>query len=79
MPFNGAMNNAVDVQNLTPYFKLCCSDRACSLCVVIDTEINIHPDKDMEDEGHSGHYEEDYPKEMKSNPNGINCSPLSCC
>ncbi|XP_041638874.1 interleukin-17 receptor C isoform X2 [Cheilinus undulatus] len=47
-------NNSVDIQNLTPYFKLCCKEAAsCSLCLMIDTEINIHVEV-MEDEGHSG-------------------------
>uniref|UniRef100_UPI0037E941E6 interleukin-17 receptor C n=1 Tax=Semicossyphus pulcher TaxID=241346 RepID=UPI0037E941E6 len=57
-------DDSVDVRSLTPYFKLCCSDRApCTLCLLIDTEIHIHVDKDMEDESHSGNDEEDYGEE----------------
>ncbi|XP_054472692.1 interleukin-17 receptor C [Anoplopoma fimbria] len=62
-------NNGVSVQNLTPHFKLCCKDGAlCALCLEIDTEIHFSPDKDMEDEGHSGHDEEDYSDETVRNP-----------
>ncbi|XP_042349936.1 interleukin-17 receptor C [Plectropomus leopardus] len=69
IPLIVAGNSAVDIQNLTPYFKLCCRDQApCVLCLVIEAEINIILDKDMEDEGHSGHDEEDYTKEMERNP-----------
>ncbi|XP_059185254.1 interleukin-17 receptor C [Centropristis striata] len=69
MSLIGPENNVVDVKNITPYFKLCCRDRAsCTLCLVIDTEIIIHPDKDEEDGGHSGHSEEDYSNETESNP-----------
>ncbi|XP_068451068.1 uncharacterized protein il17rc [Clinocottus analis] len=64
-----AENNGVGVQNLTPYAKLCCSDGAlCALCLVIDTQINFNPDKDTEDEGHSGNDEEDYSEETVRNP-----------
>lgn len=51
MPLNLAdAVDAVDVQNLTPYFKLCCKDRAlCTLCMVLDIEVDIDLDKDLED------------------------------
>lgn len=54
------VNDAVDIQNLTPNVKLCCNDSValCTLCLVIDTEISIDLDKDLEDEGHSGYDEE---------------------
>ncbi|XP_070815888.1 interleukin-17 receptor C [Chaetodon trifascialis] len=66
MPLNVAEND-VDVKNLTPYFKLCCEDRApCTLCLVIDTELSIYADKDVEDEGHSGLDEEDYREDMRN-------------
>ncbi|XP_070758554.1 uncharacterized protein il17rc isoform X2 [Enoplosus armatus] len=64
-----AENDAVDVRNLTPHFKLCCKDREpCTLCLEIDTEIDIQLDKHMEDEGHSGLDEEDYSGEETRNP-----------
>ncbi|XP_069559436.1 interleukin-17 receptor C [Brachyistius frenatus] len=60
--------NTVDVQNIKPDFKLCCEDRTtCTLCLVIETEIYIHPEKAVEDEGHSGSEEEDNSDET-SNP-----------
>ncbi|XP_032362832.1 uncharacterized protein LOC116674505 [Etheostoma spectabile] len=60
-------NNAVYVQNLTPSIKLCCKDSApCTLCLMIDIEINIHLDKVSEDEG-SGYEEEDYSEETERN------------
>ncbi|XP_060898867.1 interleukin-17 receptor C isoform X2 [Labrus mixtus] len=60
-------NTSVNVQNLTPYFKLCCKDGAsCWLCLVIDMEINTHTEKDMEDEGHSGRDEEEYNEELSN-------------
>ncbi|XP_044029523.1 uncharacterized protein il17rc [Siniperca chuatsi] len=66
-PYTEAENDAVDVRNLTPYFKLCCKDRTpCTLCLVIDTDIDIQPDKHMEDEGHSGLDEEDYSQETRN-------------
>nr|XP_033483130.1 interleukin-17 receptor C isoform X1 [Epinephelus lanceolatus]XP_033483131.1 interleukin-17 receptor C isoform X1 [Epinephelus lanceolatus] len=69
LPLIVTESNAVDVRNLTPSFKLCCKDTApCTLCLVIDAEITINPDKDMEEEGHSGHDEEDYSEEMERNP-----------
>lgn len=74
MAFNVADNDAVDVQNLTPYFKLCCKDRApCILCMVIDIEITIqiNLDKDMEEEGLSGQDVEDHTEETR-NPQGTN-------
>lgn len=74
MAFNVADNDAVDVQNLTPYFKLCCKDRApCTLCMVIDIEITmqINLGKDMEEEGLSGQDVEDYSEQTK-NPQGTN-------
>lgn len=66
MPLTLPENDAVDVQNLTAYFKLCCKDTApCTLCLVIDTEFPID-DEDVEDEGHSGLDEEDYREEMRN-------------
>ncbi|XP_031143377.1 interleukin-17 receptor C isoform X2 [Sander lucioperca] len=63
-------NNAVYVQNLTPSIELCCRDSAlCTLCLVIDIEINIHQDEVIEDEGHSGYEEEDYSRETERNSN----------
>ncbi|TDH14047.1 hypothetical protein EPR50_G00039090 [Perca flavescens] len=63
-------NNAVNVQNLTPSIELCCRDSAtCTLCLVIDIDINIHLDKVIEDEGHSGYEEEDYSGETERNSN----------
>ncbi|KAM7006445.1 interleukin-17 receptor C-like [Tautogolabrus adspersus] len=60
-------NTSVNVQNLTPNFKLCCKDGAsCWLCLVINMEINIRAEKDMEDEGHSGRDEEEYNEEMSN-------------
>ncbi|XP_027135564.1 uncharacterized protein il17rc [Larimichthys crocea] len=60
-------NDAVEIRNLTPSFKMCCEDTApCVLCLVIDTKISFHPDKDMEDEDHSGHDEEDYSESKAS-------------
>ncbi|XP_071349107.1 uncharacterized protein il17rc [Trachinotus anak] len=59
-------NDAVDVQNLTAYFKLCSkSSESCTLCLVIDTELHIHPDNDMENEDHSGLDEEDDSEVMR--------------
>ena len=61
---NVANDNAVDVQNLTPCIKLCCKDRApCSLCMVVDIEMEITLDEDMKTEGSSGQEEENYSKE----------------
>ncbi|XP_034545010.1 interleukin-17 receptor C [Notolabrus celidotus] len=60
-------NDSAHVLNLTPYFKLCCKDRApCRLCLVIDAEITIHAGKDLEDEGHFGADEEDYRGETRN-------------
>ncbi|KAI4827403.1 hypothetical protein KUCAC02_030799 [Chaenocephalus aceratus] len=68
MPFNVPEENAVVVQNLTAYFKLCCRDRApCVLCLIIETEINSHPGEAQEDEGHSGNGEEDDEEETERN------------
>nr|XP_046239632.1 uncharacterized protein il17rc [Scatophagus argus] len=54
-----AEDDAVKVQNLTPYIKLCCKDgEPCALCLTIDIEINIPQDQDREDEEQSGHEEE---------------------
>ncbi|KAI3370060.1 hypothetical protein L3Q82_024849 [Scortum barcoo] len=54
MPLTVERNDSVVVENLIPQFKLCCKDgAACTLCLVIDTEINI------KDEDHSGFDEED--------------------
>lgn len=64
-------DNTVDVQNLTAYFKLCCQDTAsCALCLGIDTEVNIHLEKDLQDEHYSGQDEEDYNEETRI-PKGI--------
>lgn len=64
MSLTVANDNAVDVQNLTPYFKLCCKDGApCLLCMVVDIEMEINPDEDMKNEGHSGQEEENYSEE----------------
>lgn len=72
MPFNVPEENAVVVQNLTAYFKLCCRDRApCVLCLIIETEINSHPGEAQEDEGHSGNGEEDDEEETERNFKGI--------
>lgn len=72
MPLVFGGNDAVEIRNLTPSFKMCCEDTApCVLCLVIDTKISFHPDKDMEDEDHSGHDEEDY-----SESKGINSSSI---
>ena len=81
MPFNVPEKNAVVVQSLTPYFKLCCRDRApCVLCLMIETEINIHPGEAQEDEGHSGNGEEDDGEETERNCKGINyMSPTITC
>lgn len=58
--FPAPKDGTVDVQKLTPHFKLCCKHEVlCTLCLVIDTELYVHLDKDMEDEG-SGPDEEDY-------------------
>ncbi|XP_067341676.1 uncharacterized protein [Channa argus] len=52
-------NEAVEVQKLTPYFRLCCKHKAaCTLCLVVDAELYVHMDKDMEGEG-SGPDEDD--------------------
>lgn len=54
MILNGAENN-VDVQTLNPVFKLCCEDTTtCALCLEIEADLYIHPDKEVEDEDHSG-------------------------
>uniref|UniRef100_A0A3Q3FVH2 Interleukin-17 receptor C-like n=1 Tax=Labrus bergylta TaxID=56723 RepID=A0A3Q3FVH2_9LABR len=67
MPLSMKENTSVNVQNLTPYFKLCCKDgSSCWLCLVIDMEINTHAEKDMEDKGHSGRDEEDYNEELSN-------------
>ncbi|XP_056249743.1 interleukin-17 receptor C [Seriola aureovittata] len=59
-------NDAVDVLNLTAYFKLCSkSSESCTLCLVIDMELHIHPDNDTEDEDHSGLDGEDYSEVMR--------------
>lgn len=56
MPIPAEKDDAVEVQNLKPYVKLCCSNstKLCTLCLVIDTELYISPDKDMQDTDHSG-------------------------
>lgn len=67
---NLANNDDVDVQKLTTQFKLCCKDRApCTLCMIIDIEINVTLDKDSEDEAIYGD-EYDY-SENTSNAKGI--------
>lgn len=64
MPFGEDVNHAVDIKTLTSYVKLCCSDSVslCTLCLVIDTEVSIDLDEDLENEGHSGYDETEYPK-----------------
>ncbi len=42
----------------------------CALCLLIDTEISIHVDNDMQDDGHSGLDDEDFREE--ENPKGMN-------
>ncbi len=65
MPLTVVDIHSVVVQNLTPHFKLCCKDGAsCTLCLVIDTEI------DIEDADHSGLDEEE--SEETRNPKGMN-------
>uniref|UniRef100_A0A3Q1EGA2 Interleukin-17 receptor C-like n=1 Tax=Acanthochromis polyacanthus TaxID=80966 RepID=A0A3Q1EGA2_9TELE len=59
--------NTVDVLDLKPNFKLCCKNTTtCTLCLEIDTELYIKPEKTTEDEGYSGSDEEDYSEEMRS-------------
>uniref|UniRef100_A0A3B5B7H4 Uncharacterized LOC103359679 n=1 Tax=Stegastes partitus TaxID=144197 RepID=A0A3B5B7H4_9TELE len=59
-----AAENTVHVQTLKPYFKLCCKNRkTCTLCLEIDAELSIQPDKGSEDEGSSESDEEDYREE----------------
>lgn len=67
---NLANNDDVDVQKLTTQFKLCCKDRGpCTLCMIIDIEINVTLDKDSEDEVL---YEDEYDySENASNAKGI--------
>ncbi|XP_018536982.1 interleukin-17 receptor C [Lates calcarifer] len=61
----------VDVPSLTANFKLCSkNNESCSLCLEIDAELGIRPDKDMEDEGHSGLDEEDDGEESR-NPKAL--------
>ncbi|XP_040891039.1 uncharacterized protein LOC121179942 [Toxotes jaculatrix] len=60
-------NNVVNVQNLTASIKLCSkSNESCTLCLVIDTELHVHSDNDVEDEGHSGFEEEDDSEERRN-------------
>ncbi|XP_008283374.1 uncharacterized protein il17rc [Stegastes partitus] len=62
-----AAENTVHVQTLKPYFKLCCKNRkTCTLCLEIDAELSIQPDKGSEDEGSSESDEEDYREETGS-------------
>ncbi|XP_061583175.1 interleukin-17 receptor C [Cololabis saira] len=57
----------VNIRKIKPDFKLCCKDgTTCSLCLVIDTELDIPLDKVLEDGGHSGADEEDYGEEMRN-------------
>uniref|UniRef100_A0A672YBY8 Interleukin-17 receptor C-like n=1 Tax=Sphaeramia orbicularis TaxID=375764 RepID=A0A672YBY8_9TELE len=51
-------NDVVDIVNLVPKVKLCCKDRSCILCLAIDIEVDIHPDKVVE--SHSALGEDDY-------------------
>lgn len=65
MSFAVRDDDAVDVQKLTPHFKLCCKDKAvCTLCLVIDAELHVRLDKEEEDDG-SGPDEEDHRDEMR--------------
>uniref|UniRef100_A0A3P8T9Y3 Interleukin 17 receptor C n=1 Tax=Amphiprion percula TaxID=161767 RepID=A0A3P8T9Y3_AMPPE len=62
-----AAENTADVLDLKPNFKLCCKNTTtCTLCLEIDTELYIQPEKSAEDEGHSGSDEEDYSEETMS-------------
>lgn len=46
-----ANNEAFDVVNLTPDFKLCCKDRApCTLCMAVDIEIKLSRDEEKSTE-----------------------------
>lgn len=68
-------NKSVEVKNLTPYFKLRCEEaRPCRLCMVIETEVNIHVNKNLEDEDHSGTNDEEYEEEI----NNVKASVLVC-
>lgn len=70
LALNLANNDDVDVQKLTTKFMLCCKDRApCTLCMIIDVEINVTLDKDSQDEAT---YEDEYDySEHTSNAKGI--------
>lgn len=47
MPPTLANNEAFDVVNLTPDFKLCCKDRApCTLCMAVDIEMKLNRDEE---------------------------------
>lgn len=73
LPLPVRCDNTVEVQKLTPYFKLCCQDTmSCALCLGIDIEVNIHPEN-VQDELQSGQDEEDCNEETRI-PNGtIQC------
>lgn len=52
-------DDAVDIMNLVPKVKLCCKNRRCALCLAIDIEVHVHPNKDVVDESHSALEEDD--------------------
>lgn len=69
MPLAFQEDAAVDVKSLMPRFVLCCKDKVpCTLCLVIDTELSIHPDEDMEEDFRSEH---DGVSEEKRNSKGV--------
>lgn len=46
-----ANNEAFDVANLTPDFKLCCKERApCTLCMAVDIEMKLSRDEEKSTE-----------------------------
>ncbi|KAF7660772.1 hypothetical protein LDENG_00276020 [Lucifuga dentata] len=61
-----AKNDDLDVRELSAKAALCCSRAACSLCLLIDAELYIHPNAEMENEGYSGFEEEDDSEESRN-------------
>lgn len=48
MPPTVANNEAFDIVNLEPDFKLCCKDRGpCTLCMAVDIEIKLNRDEEI--------------------------------
>lgn len=46
-----ANNEAFDIVNLTPDFKLCCKDTApCTLCMAVDIEMKLSRDEEKSTE-----------------------------